>query len=144
MAEPMAVKAQFPIRGIGNAMQDAFVGLEQVYFTGATGLIGTAYGMPGITVTRTSTGMYSISYPPVSPQGRCAIIPGIECPSGQAYDAMIVQNFPNSGTAQLNLTQPMQFIGSGAVPVSGTTRPVNPASGTILNLLFVGGAVAKF
>jgi hypothetical protein len=38
----------------------------------------------------------------------------------------------------------MQFIGSGAVAVSGTTRPVNPASGTVLNLLFVGGAVAKF
>jgi hypothetical protein len=142
---PFAAIEEGPIKGVGPAAQDGFIGLHQVYFQGATGLVGSAFGVPGVTVTRTGTGAYSVSYPKVSKGGRCAIIPGIEAPTGFQYDVSIqTPNVPNSGTFKFNITKQTQFLGSGAVPISGTNQQVNPVSGTVLNLLFFGSPNVRF
>lgn len=134
-----------PIKGVGPAAQDGFIGLHQVYFQGATGLIGSAFGIPGITITRTGTGAYNLSYPKVGSQGRCAILAGIEAPTGFSYDVTVQSpNNANSGTAKINITRQVQFIGSGAVPISGTVQAINPVSGTVLNLLFFGSPNKRF
>lgn len=139
------VEQQGPVRFAGKAGQNAFLALETVHFVGATGLIGSAYGIPGVTLTRTSTGAYTISYPPINQaQGRVAIIPGLEVPTGQAYDVSLTQHYPGSGTTQINITRMGNAIASGAVPVSGTVQPMNPATGTVLSLLFVVNPVTKF
>lgn len=138
---------QYPMKGVGQSAQNAFQNIHQVYFHGSTGLVASSFGIPGITVTRTGTGAYSITYPKVGPDGACVIIPGIQAPTGHSYDATVVENFPNSGTARVNITRRSQFMGSGATQpaVSGTTQyQFNPVSGTVLNLLFFAKPVTRF
>lgn len=133
----------WPVRHVGARGQNASIGVEKVYFTGTTGQVGTAYGIPGLTVNRTGTGSYQIWYPPVKDM---TIIPGIEAPTGNAYDVTIAQNNPTTGTAQVNITQFGVVTGTAAGNngVSGTTIMTNPASGTVMNLLFISAPITKF
>lgn len=135
-------EAQYPLNGVGNKAEHAFVGVEKVFFTGLTGNVGTAYGIPDVTVTRQGTGVYNVTYPR---SVACDIIPGIQAPTGQAYDITITDNQPTSGTAQFQITRTVTFQGSGAgSSYSGTVVNYAPGSGTVANLLFFVSPITKF
>src|SRR3954470_9995135 len=70
---------QFPLNSIGPKGQHAFVGVERMFFQGATGLVSTLFGIPGLTATRVSTGTYRIQHPPAV---SVDVIPGMQSPSG--------------------------------------------------------------
>lgn len=113
---------------------NGWVGSHKLFFVGATGLIGSGYGIPGVTATRISTGIYRIQHPPIK---QFDFIPGIAAPSGApAYQVQQATERTNSlsGTVEFHIRQP----GGGA---SGTASPsgagyvlCNPVSGTILKL----------
>ena len=130
-----------PVRWAGPRGQDGFMSVEQVFFTGTTGQVGTAYGTPGVTVSRTATGAYSVTYPQTK---ECVIIPGVQAPTGNHYNITVTDNQPGSGTAKFNITRTFTFQGSGAVIASGSVQNTNPASGTIANLVFFVSPITKF
>lgn len=144
MATPKFFKheAQYPLNGVGNKAEAAFIGVEKIFFTGLTGNVGTAYGIPDVTVTRAGTGVYNVNYPR---SVGVDIIPGIQAPTGQAYDITITDNQPTSGTAQFQITRNMVVQGSGAgSSFSGTVVNYAPGSGTIANLMFFVSPLTKF
>lgn len=160
-------KPQYPLNGLGQRMQEASVGVHKLIFAGqgtpAPGTfsgVGTAYGIPGMSVpTRAATGCYDVTFPPSTD---VVIFPSIQQPSGVAgFQAHIENRFgyaanvPNvasgasgvglyvaaqgaSGTARLVITQ--QQI-SGATILN---TPVNPPTGLIVNLLCFVSPVRAF
>lgn len=140
--------AQFPLNAVGPSAQHAFVGVQRVFFTGSTGLIGTMFGVPGITgATRVSTGLYRFSHDPAY---HLDIIPGIESPTGTQYQTnVLLRNRNNqgqqgqSGMFEVQLNQAAN-AGFGTGLASGFIQPQNPATGTALKLLVYASRVTAF
>ena len=133
-----AASSQYPLNVVGPKGQNAFVGMQSVYFTGPTGLVGTSYGIPGVSVSRSAsvgTGVYDITFPSARD---VRIIPGLQCPSGHAYHANVARLSPVSGTAQLHLTRQM---GTG---VTLPLQPQNPVTGAVVNLMFFVSPVTAY
>ena len=133
MARPLG-EAQFPANTL---VPNGFLGTHKLFFVGATGNIGSGYGVPGVTATRISTGIYRIQYGPVK---GLDIIPGIAVPSGApAYHVKQVTDKTNSlsGTTEFHISTLNNIAGSGAAAgvFSGLAGQLaNPVSGTILRL----------
>ncbi len=132
---------QGPLNTVLPKGQHAFIGSEKIFFTGTTGQVGTAYGIPGVTVTRSGTGSYDVSYPVAH---ECDIYPDIAAPTGYAYDITVVANNPTSGTAKFNISQSYSTFGSGAAGASMSTRNYNPVSGSVAKLLMYIAPITKF
>lgn len=133
---------QYPLNVIGPKGQKAFLGMETVFFEGTTGLVGTAYGIPGVTATRIATGSYDLIYPPTR---EVRIIPGLQAPTGMHYTVNISDVFPFSGKAKIQIAR----MGGGSVPSGSTTptmmsQPHNPVSGTMLNLQFFVSPITPY
>ena len=126
---------QFPLNVAGPKGSNAFVGIQQVHFTGLTGLIGTCFGMsPLITATRSTTGCYNLAFPSAK---QISIIPNVRGPTGLAdYTAKITNINQYSGTAKLNITKPVGLIASGHSAPSMSPQVCNPPSGMCVELLF--------
>ncbi len=130
-------------RQLGSPMpkgQSAFVGLTKTFFTGVTGLVATTYGAPGVVATRVSTGLYNLVFPPAP---SVDIIPGIQGPTGTQYAVNIQNVNPGSGTAQVAVNW-FQPVPSAAGTPSLRIAPYNPASGTVLNLLWFVAPVTPY
>lgn len=133
---------QFPLNAVGPSGQHAFVGVHKVFFTGLTGNVGTAYGVPGVSITRSRTGVYALTHQKITD---IVVIPQIDSPSGTQYSV----NFPPasreglSGTMEFHVSKYEGAIVSGASP-SLTTRPHNPVSGVVLSMFVYGKPVTKF
>ena len=136
-ATSLANAAQYP----ANTVQpNAFYGVHKLFFTGATGLIGSGYGVPGVTATRISTGIYRVQHPPVR---GFDIIPGIAAPSGApAYQVQQATERTNSisGTTEFHIRAPN--VASGSSTPSGGMALQNPVSGTILRLAMFASPLA--
>lgn len=144
MVAQFAHKAQFPLNTVGPKGQHAFCGVGKVFFTGTTGLVGTAYGIPGLTATRLSTGAYKVQFPASK---SVDIIPGVQAPTGVHYDVQVGNVQPYSGTAELHISQRFNTINSqstGTSQPTGLLRPQNPASGTCVNLLFFVAPITPY
>ena len=129
---------QFPLNAVGPKGQHAFIGVENLFFTGSTGLVGTMYGIPGVTATRVGTGVYRLAYPVAR---GVDIIAGIRAPSGMAYQVNVNQLNPSSGTAEIVVSK------GGPVPTgvaSGFVQPINPVAGAQASLLFFVAPVTPF
>ena len=135
MAQPFQSEEQYPLNAVGQKGQHAFVGVEKVFFRGTTGLVGTAYGIPGVTVSRTATGSYTVNYDPVH---EIDIIPNLIVPTGQDAQLKFVEVNPTSGTAKFQITRP------SPTGISGAPLLYNPPSGTIASLLIFGAPIIKF
>jgi hypothetical protein len=115
---------------------NGFYGVHKLFFVGNTGLVGSGYGVPGVTATRVSTGVYRVQHPPVK---GLDIIPGIATPSGAPqYRVKQITDGPGgtnslSGTTEFHITTTNQ-ISSGIAPSGLTGQLANPVSGTILRL----------
>jgi len=127
--------AQFPLNTAGPKGQNAFVAIQQVHFTGLTGLVATCFGFsPLITATRSSTGAYNLSFPAAK---QISIIPNIRGPTGLAdYTAKVCNINQYSGTAKLNITKPAGLIASGHSAPSMSPQVCNPPSGMCVELMF--------
>jgi len=126
---------QFPLNVAGPKGQNAFVGIQQIHFTGLTGLVGTCFGMiPLITATRTTTGCYDLKFPSAK---QISIIANVRGPTGLAdYSAKVCNINQYSGTAKLNITKPHGLIASGHSAPSMAPMVCNPPSGMIAELMF--------
>lgn len=135
---------QYPLNVVGPKGQHGFMGTSTSFFEGSTGLIGTTYGIPGVTMTRVSTGAYRVNFPS-SPQVSGAmgvtILPGLNAPSGNFYNVNVSGVNSVTGVAHIEITR-------NEVPLSGAPtnliRPVNPASGTRLHLQFFVSPITPF
>jgi hypothetical protein len=131
----LAANSQFPLNAIGQSGQNAFVGVQRVFFTGSTGLIGTMYGVPGVTATRVSTGVYRFRHDPTV---NIDILAGVEGPTGTFYAVNIPaerKNSNNTGTFDVHMAKIADGIATGLS---------NPATGTALKLMFFCSPVTKF
>jgi hypothetical protein len=126
---------------------NGFVGSHKLFFVGATGNVGTGYGIPGVSATRVSTGIYRIQHPAIK---GLDIIPGIAVPSGApAYHVKQITDGVGgtnslSGTTEFHISTD-QRIGSGAAAGVGSGlagQLANPVSGTILRLAFFAAPLA--
>lgn len=133
---------QFPLNAVGPSGQHAFVGVHKVFFTGLTGNVGTAYGVPGLSITRSRTGFYSVTHQKIRD---LTVIPQLNSPSGTIFDV----NFPPatnvglSGTMEFAISRSESIVVSGASP-SMTVRPHNPVSGTVLSMFVFAKPVSPY
>ena len=146
MPDNFSSTGQYPLNAVGPKAQGAFVGAARIFFTGATGNIGTFYGIPGLSATRVRTGIYNLQGPLTK---EMTIIPGLQGPTGVNYNLSVVNVQPYSGTAQLHVTRmeaAPQTSASGADQntVSLAVMPQNPASGTRVNLLYFVSPIAEY
>lgn len=129
---------------VGPKGQHSLVGMETIFFEGLTGLIGTAYGIPGVTATRVATGAYRMNFPS-SPQASGAmgvvLIPSLNAPTGNFFGVNVTDVHSVTGVAHLNFTTAEMQV-SGAP--TNIRRPVNPASGTRLHVLFYVSPITPF
>jgi|PlaIllAssembly_1097288.scaffolds.fasta_scaffold25567_2 hypothetical protein len=126
---------QYPLNVGGPKGQNAFVGIQQIHFTGLTGLVGTSFGFnPAITATRTTTGCYDLAFPSAK---QVSIIPNVRGPTGLSdYRAKIRDINQYSGTAKLHITKPAGLIASGHSAPSMSAQVCNPPSGMCVELMF--------
>ncbi len=132
------VQEQFPLNAAGNAGQHAFVGQHKVFFGGATGIVATSYGMPGVTVGRLQTGVYGIRFPrwkEVSIDVQLCTPSGVDYLSSVGGLSGVGQIVAVSGGAELRI---------GTITQSGTRQPLNPVTGTSANLLFFVNPVTAY
>lgn len=122
---------------------NGFIGTHKLFFVGATGNIGSGYGLGGlVTATRVSTGIYRVKHPPIK---GLDIIPGLAMPSGappyqvqQITDGLGATGGTNSlsGITEFHIRQPGGGASGSAAPSGATYVLANPVSGTILRLAF--------
>ena len=150
---------KFPLRGHGDAWNQGVVADATIEF-GASGLVGTAYGFPGLSATLVGTGLYDIRYPTVAQRGMriypMPVGPEPKGPTGAligpqgsgfvlttpGFEARLSHVGGQSGSALLNITSPL-FNPSGAVGPTGS-RPVFPPTGASVNLLFLGAPIRRY
>lgn len=133
---------QFPLNAAGQSGQQAFLGVEKVFFTGSTGLIGTMYGIPGFSATRVSTGLYTFVHDKIK---HIDVIAGLECPTGTYLDVMVPSATKGSpsGTFQIQ-TYMRQAAGFGTGVPSIYLQNQNPATGTVLKLMVYASPITPF
>jgi hypothetical protein len=150
---------KFVVKAHGPAFNQGVIGDATIEFVGS-GLVGTAYGFPGLSATLVGTGLYDIRFPTVAnrgirmyphamagePKGATGAFIG---PQGSGTQG-VVPGFNvhmshlggQSGSAYLNTTS--QIINaSGAVGPTGL-RPAFPPTGSVVNLLIVGSPISRY
>jgi hypothetical protein len=136
---------QFPLNAIGLKAPNAFIGSNQVFFQGPTGLVATNFGMPGVTVGRLRTGVYGVKHAPIE---HLQIWPSIQAPSGLGYNVALrglsgtARYDGQSGYFEVHITRPEQSpVVTGTNP-STLIQPQNPPTGTVLDLFWYGSTVS--
>lgn len=129
--------AQFPLNAVGTRGEGAFLGIERMFFQGQTGLVSTMYGIPGVSATRTATGVYTIQHPSIV---AADIIPGVQAPSGMFFQANVASHNSLSGTAVLHFFNEAQ----PSIVSSGFGQLINPPTGTQVKLLFFCSPYSQF
>lgn len=124
MANPnLGQVKQWPLKAGDDPGVNAVMAFGRVVVSGSTGLVATAYGVRGLTASRTSTGIYQLNFP-ISKGTH--ILPSQEAPSGFHYALGIVAKNSSSGMAELH-------VGAHS---NGTLSHRNPATGTAFILQF--------
>ncbi len=131
-----AESAQFPLNAVGMRGEGAFLGMERMFFQGQTGLVSTMYGIPGVSATRTATGVYTIAHPPCV---AADIIPCVQAPSGMFFATNVESSNSRSGIATIKF-----FAESSTNAASGFGLAMNPPTGTQVKLLFFVSPYSEF
>lgn len=122
-----------PLRAVGPDRQHAFIGMGHVLFKGSTGLVGTAFGVPGLVCSRIATGSYYLQFNKNVKD--VTILPGIQAPTGSHYNINVSEVNGYSGQANMQITKHVS-VPSGMTVATTKLQPCNPVSGTMANLLF--------
>lgn len=123
----------FPLRVVGPDSPHAFIGMGHVAFYGTTGLVGTAFGVPGLVCSRVATGSYYLQFDKNTKD--VTILPGIQAPTGSHYNINVSEVNGYSGQANMQITRYVS-VPSGMTVATTKLQPCNPTSGTIANLMF--------
>lgn len=152
---------KFNIFGHGEAYNRGVLGDATLEFRGS-GLVGTAYGFPGLTATLVGTGIVDIRLPLAAERGYRiyphAMGPEPKGPTGAFLGPAgsggvgAVPNFNvnmshvsgQSGSSLLNITSPFQGASSAAGGFASGFRPVNAPTGAVVNLLILGSPVRRY
>lgn len=128
---------QDPLNVAGIFAPKAFIAPARIHFTATGGIVGTAYGFPGLGVTLVATGLYDIIHPPVR---FAQLHTTLSVPSGRYVERTILRERTNawSGVAAVQFFAPGNSPTGVAAPSGGSRQTVIPPSGTILDLLWVG------
>jgi hypothetical protein len=122
------------------------LGAATIRFTGATGLVGTAFGIPGITATRMATGHYRVAFPrsparsmkfqatPVSPTG-------YQGPTGVGFNVQLANRSAPSGTIDIFTTRGHP---SGAAINLTSGIPMNPPDLSEVDLLVFTTPITRY
>ena len=114
----------------GTIAPDAMFDACTVRISGPSGLVGTAFGIPGVGATRIATGQYRVTIPraPQTPSPAHvqryfaqAVAPtGFQAPTGVGFNAQIAHRAPASGTFDLFTTKasPTGLGNVGQIPVN--------------------------
>lgn len=132
-----AESAQFPLNAVGMRGEGAFLGMERMFFQGQTGLVSTMYGIPGVSATRTATGVYQIAHPPCV---AADIIPSVQAPSGLFFQCNVESSNSRSGIATIKFFQEAAATNAS----SGYGTAMNPPTGTQVKLLFFVSPYSEF
>lgn len=148
--------AKYPVRGFGDAYNQAIVTDATIRFV-SSGLVGTAFGFPGLTATLIGTGLVDIRYPTTAIHGARFyphVVPPV--PSGTATPGAVPSNTVaqfranmanvsgQSGSAQLQLTTPFQGASSAAGGFASGFTPANAPTGATVNLLMIGSPIRRY
>lgn len=104
------------------------IGAATIRFTGATGLVATAFGFQGITATRLATGHYRV-HMPRSPQlttrylAQSVVPTGHQGPTGVGFGVELANRAGPSGTVDLFTTRGAP---SGFPTILTSGVPANP------------------
>jgi hypothetical protein len=142
------VTHQYPVNVLGPKGQHAFVGSHKVFFSGATGLVATSYGIPGVTVGRLRTGVYGIRFPQWK---EATVMVGLQVPTGVDYDAKVSgmsgigHIVAVSGGAELHISRTFNApVASGTYTPSSFVCPQNPVTGTVAELRFFVSPITPY
>ncbi len=158
----LSAKPKNPIFGLGQAFNGGVIGDATIEFIGS-GLVGTAYGLPGFSATLVGTGLYSLGIPKTAIRG-LRLYPNVMGPEGKGptgaligpqgsgvlgappgFNAHVSHVGGQSGTAYLNTTS-LVVNASGPAAAMGPTglRPMFPPTGSVVNLLVLGSPIARY
>lgn len=154
----LSAKPKFPIFGLGQTFNGGVLGDATIEIRGS-GLVATCYGLPGLTATLVSTGLYDLRYP--AAKGGVRMYPQALAPEGKGptgaligpqgsgvqgnppgFDVFMSQVGGPTGSAYLNTVAPV-INASGVVGPTGP-RGVFPPTGSIINVLVVGSPIARY
>ncbi len=125
----MSFSLQYPLNIVGEPHGSLAVG--KVVFKGPTGAVGTAYGVPSLGAVFIATGMVRVSH---AAQAHVTPFHEVTVPSGNGgLQVQVVNRQQGSGTYELHFTR----------PTTGLTTTVNPATGTVVDVLFQISPVPK-
>ncbi len=143
---------KFPIHGLAQASNQGVLGDFTIEFV-SSGLVGTCYGIPGVSATLVGSGLYDIRYPntalrgarfyphalPASPSGPVASAAGAEFQVNMAHVG------GQSGMARLLTTTPAPLPSLLSQGI-GTliSRPFMPPTGSSINVLVLGSPIARY
>lgn len=157
----LSAKPKNPIFGVGKAFNQGVIGDFTLELRGS-GMVATLYGMPGVSATLVGTGLYDIRFPFVAPLGMRmyphAVAAEGRGPTGALVGPQgsglvgVVPNFNvhmshvggQSGGALLNITSPFQGASSAAGGNMTGFRPVNPPTGSSVNVLVLGSPISRY
>lgn len=149
----LSAKPKFPIFGAGQAFNGGVLGAATIEL-GSSGLVGTAYGMPGFSATRIATGLYDMRFPQTAIRGavfltqpRVQTYPG---PTGAVVNSGAPVDFAasvskvggESGIAYLN-TYRSNTVQTGASPTYFSSL-VNPPTGAAVDVFLIGSPIARY
>ena len=157
----LSSKPKNPIFGLGKAFNQGLIGDFTLEVRGS-GLVATLYGMPGVSATLVATGLYDIRFPFVAERGM-RMYPHVMAaepkgptgafigPQGSGFvgvvpnvNAHVSHVGGQSGGALLNITNPFQGASSAAGGNMTGFRPVNPPTGTTVNVLVLGSPISRY
>ena len=151
---------KFPVRAHGEAWNQGILADATLEFRGS-GLVGTAYGFPGLSATLVATGVVDIRYPVVSERGM-RIYPHVLGTEGKGPTGALLGPLGSGGFAgaQPGFSAHMSHVGgqSGSALLNITTnaptptavgaatglRPINPPTGAIVNLQFLASPIRRY
>lgn len=156
----MAEQPKFPVRGVAQAWNQGLIADATIEFK-SSGMVGTAYGFPGFSATLVGTGLIDIRYPvavergvriyphamPATPRGPTgAQLPANGSGGVVQFDMNMSHVGGQSGSALLNTTTSRQVASGfpGTTPSGAVIQPVNPPTGSIINLQFLVSPIGRY
>lgn len=153
----LSAKPKFPIFGLGQAYNGGIIADATIELR-SSGLVGTAYGFPGISATLIGTGLYDVRFAGAAARG-IRVFPEAVAPnpSGTAVPPTVPTNtLPQFGVSVANLsgpsgsmhvqtwTQSPQASGVTGNFGSGMHRPINAGTGASINLQFLISPISRY
>ena len=150
----MSENPKFPVRGVGQGWNDGLIADATIELR-SSGLVGTAYGFPGISATLIGTGLYDIRFPVAAERG-VRIYP--EAVPGAVSGTAVPPTVPTGALPQFGVNMHRVSGQSGSAYLSTTTvsptpsavgaatglRHINAPTNSVINLQFLVSPITRY